>query len=952
MPAETKERPASELARQLVDSGAPPPALDDDERRALAWALKDACYAAWSSDPQWAARAADTLAGLRLPGEAGPLAREIAALAEWTAGIACLTRGRMTDAIAALDRAAGLFRGLGRDHDAARTQVPKIMALSMLGLHAEAADCAERTQREFVAHGDVPAAGKVALNLGSLHLRRDAYPQSARHYREAAVLFARVGDHQHSVMADIGVADAVTAMGDIDEALLIYERARMRAGAHGFPVLEAMVEESVALLQFTRGHYREALAGFEGSRRRYEALAMPQHLAIAEKQLGDAYLELRLLPEALALFDPALVKFEALSMPDDQAWTLAQRGRALALLGQSGPAAAAFVAAATLFAAQGNGVGEAAVVLARAELALAGGDAASAVDLARAAAQGFAGAGLAEAHARADVVHAYALFAAGRRDEAREQFAAVLRRARELELLTVQVRCLTGEGLAARAAGDVAAAAASFRAAIALFEEQRRALPGDEIRSAFLADHLRPYHELLRIALDGLARDASPAAAGEVLAQLDRCRARGFRERLDGGADGSAGGAADDDGTRALRARLNWLYRRVQRLQDDGEPFAAPAAELHSTERALLERVRRQRLAAPVPAIAPAPRQEDSDDLDVPALQAALGAGDALVEYGVAGDELFACVVTRAGVRVVRRIAAWTDVEAAVQSARFQLESLRHGAAPVQRHLATLTQRMQQRMRSLHALIWAPLGAALDGCRRVLVVPHAQLGALPFAALHDGEEYLARRFELAMAPSARIALRGLSRPPLSPRRALVLGESTRLPHAAAEARFVAGLFPGTVALTGADATLEALRSRAGAADVIHLACHAQFRADNPMFSALHLADGALTVEAAQSLSLSPGVVVLSACETALAEAGTGDEMVGLVRAFLVAGASRVLASLWPVDDAVTGVFMAHFYGALGRGETPAAALRHAGTALLEEHPHPFYWAAFTLQGGW
>jgi CHAT domain-containing protein len=108
----------------------------------------------------------------------------------------------------------------------------------------------------------------------------------------------------------------------------------------------------------------------------------------------------------------------------------------------------------------------------------------------------------------------------------------------------------------------------------------------------------------------------------------------------------------------------------------------------------------------------------------------------------------------------------------------------------------------------------------------------------------------------------------------------------------------------------------------------------------------------LTVEATESLALRPGIVVLSACETGLAEQGSGDEMVGLVRAFLVAGAARVLASLWPVDDEITALFMARFYGALRDRQTSAAALRQAQAELMRQHPHPFYWAAFTLHGGW
>ena len=134
--------------------------------------------------------------------------------------------------------------------------------------------------------------------------------------------------------------------------------------------------------------------------------------------------------------------------------------------------------------------------------------------------------------------------------------------------------------------------------------------------------------------------------------------------------------------------------------------------------------------------------------------------------------------------------------------------------------------------------------------------------------------------------------------------------------------------------------------------MIHLACHAQFRTDNPVFSALHLHDGVLTAEAIGALRL-PGVnIVLSGCETALSDAGGGDEMFGLTRAFLVAGASRVLAALWPVDDATTAELMFDLYAGLRRGESPGAALRHAQLAARTRRVHPFYWASFSLMGRW
>ncbi|HSI61408.1 MAG TPA: CHAT domain-containing protein, partial [Ideonella sp.] len=220
------------------------------------------------------------------------------------------------------------------------------------------------------------------------------------------------------------------------------------------------------------------------------------------------------------------------------------------------------------------------------------------------------------------------------------------------------------------------------------------------------------------------------------------------------------------------------------------------------------------------------------------------------------------------------------------------------------------------------------------------------------AARAPGRQALAQRHQLAFAPSAQAALHGLRRHPGAPREALVLAESSRLLHAAGEAACVAALFTSSRCFVDAQATLQALQAHAGEADLIHLACHAQFRSDNPSFSALHLHDGALSAELAETLRLRPGMVVLSGCETGLAGGGGGDEMVGLVRAFLVAGAARVLASLWPVDDAVTRLFMQAFYGALRQGRAPAEALGSAQAAVMRQHPHPFHWAAFALYGGW
>ena len=104
-----------------------------------------------------------------------------------------------------------------------------------------------------------------------------------------------------------------------------------------------------------------------------------------------------------------------------------------------------------------------------------------------------------------------------------------------------------------------------------------------------------------------------------------------------------------------------------------------------------------------------------------------------------------------------------------------------------------------------------------------------------------------------------------------------------------------------------------------------------------------------------NLDLPADLVVLSACQTALGKEIRGEGLVGLTRGFMYAGAPRVIASLWKVDDAATAGLMSEFYRAmLGRGLRPAAALRAAQIKMWEQQRwrSPYYWAAFTLQGEW
>jgi CHAT domain-containing protein len=135
--------------------------------------------------------------------------------------------------------------------------------------------------------------------------------------------------------------------------------------------------------------------------------------------------------------------------------------------------------------------------------------------------------------------------------------------------------------------------------------------------------------------------------------------------------------------------------------------------------------------------------------------------------------------------------------------------------------------------------------------------------------------------------------------------------------------------------------------------MIHLACHGDFHPDNPLFSGLALQDGWLTTLEIFNWRLSASLVTLSACQTGRGVVGGGDDLAGLMRAFLSAGARTLVLSQWAVADQATALLMRNFYRALASGEEKPSALRRAMLDLLHGDPlnqHPYFWAPFFLVG--
>ena len=149
-----------------------------------------------------------------------------------------------------------------------------------------------------------------------------------------------------------------------------------------------------------------------------------------------------------------------------------------------------------------------------------------------------------------------------------------------------------------------------------------------------------------------------------------------------------------------------------------------------------------------------------------------------------------------------------------------------------------------------------------------------------------------------------------------------------------------------------EATFAAFTKQAKEFDILHLACHGEFRPDNPLFSSVHLADGWITVRDICSQKLKADLVTLSACETGLNSIFAGDEILGLARGFLTAGASSLVLSLWTVNDETTSELMKSFYERLRSGKSVTESLRLAQIGFIERDARPYFWSPFVVIGKW
>ena len=506
----------------------------------------------------------------------------------------------------------------------------------------------------------------------------------------------------------------------------------------------------------------------------------------------------------------------------------------------------------------------------------------------------------------------------GRFGAAHDSYTEVLRLWQETGGPMETSEALLNLGAVQERQGRTTEAVENYRQAIAAVESLRAQLKAEEARTGFLGKSLAPYERLIVLYL------REPGGEAKAFEVVERAKARAFIELLAGKPlrPPEAVPAAMLEREASLRRALGTLYAMHMHAGASG-PGAARVALLETELEDLYRRMRR--LDAQYAG------SRSVEPLSLAEVQQRLPASVALLEYFSTGEELGCFVISRDAVTARLLPGAMALVRRYLEAGG-NLVSLGRVAGRGDAIPATWPE--------LADVLLAPLQGALVGVERLYLAPHGPLHYLPLHAL--GVTPLLGRYRVAYTPSASVLVRERvsepeARADLLPG-CLALGfAGADLRYAELEATHVATL-TGGVACVGPAASGELLLEQGPRFRILHLACHGVFNPQAPLASGLLLAGGKLdAMTVLQRLRLRADLVVLSACDTGQAEIQRGDELMGVARSFLYAGAASVLVSLWPVDDLATALLMDRFYRAylpLPPGPDSAAdALRQAQLAL-------------------
>lgn len=565
----------------------------------------------------------------------------------------------------------------------------------------------------------------------------------------------------------------------------------------------------------------------------------------------------------------------------------------------------------------------------------------------------------------------------GQNQKSKENYEAAAALADKAASIESQWDCAAGLGKVYMKLGDAGGAEKMLLKAVSLADRERTNLSRDSFKTAALDLREDCFFDLVDLMINSKRYD-------QALEIAEKGRARAFLDMLEG------------------RKQTSYGQRKIAMTVDllDDSGVIAPAPEEEKPVQIAMANVP----TGSFRAIQVSPKSTttvveatviSSANAKPPSLeeikQLIKGCNSWVVEYLAMPDKVLVFVIKPNGeiadVKVINE--KIDNVKNLIRDTHKSITTAPKGMDEVH----ALNKNRQDNLRALHKMLVEPIEPLLpkDENEVITIVPHGSLFSVPFAALVAANgKYMIEQHTLAYLPAIGVlrATQSVENQTKGEKNSLLAFGNPitelnkflgKLPYAEKEVKKVSSLFdPGSVAVeVGGAATKTKFRELAPKYSYIHLATHGLVNQDQPMDSAVVLApeagdDGLLTVKDILQLPpLKAKMIALSACQTGQGKI-TGDGVIGLSRAFVIAGTPSVLVSLWSVDDVMTEFQMESLYFELLKGANKAQSLRKAQIKTInflekglssrdasdkdkvavkpEDRANPRYWAAFQLIG--
>ncbi len=454
-------------------------------------------------------------------------------------------------------------------------------------------------------------------------------------------------------------------------------------------------------------------------------------------------------------------------------------------------------------------------------------------------------------------------------------------------------------------------------------------------RAAFVQTRLEAFHGLISLELkEGDLENA--------LSVLEGFKGSTFRDYL---ANNEHFKWARIPENEVLRSKLEGLKQTLVQLerQADVDEREVPYQQRQKLERGIRSITETLYLYTDNIPIAP------NGQVVIHEIQAVLPPYGVLLEYYNDGKQVWRFRISSTDLSVERLDTQLEVLDSLIMQLHEHLRTVIRTHEPAGVESRVQTRKARVLTNKLGQILLSGLENDLSRFNRLYIVPYGLLHLLPFNMLRVNDAYLIEQVEIVTLPSATILL-NQNQQRLSGNRWVGWSRGGKLPQAVSEVRRLQARWGGEL-YCEEDATRSVLEH--GPTQILHISTHGVHRVDQDFdLSYITMADRDIYGDDVLQLSLCHDLVTLSACEAGLVKVAGGDEIVGLGRSFLFAGAAAIVTTLWQIREEVALSMMDRFYEGLFAGLTKPEALRRAQVELLEEHPHwhPAYWAAFQFVG--